>query len=161
MTRQINGIQDFLHLLQGVKPKGRDQWMACCPAHQDSDPSMSIALTPDGKILLRCWAGCSALDVVASMNLSLSDLFPNQDYSRPMAFAERERRQREQTVARIDQERLVIALAESDRRAGKRLSRADMEREQQAFHYLSTHNAETDPDIVLLSVSHLLDQGDQ
>jgi putative DNA primase/helicase len=34
-------------------------WMARCPAHDDRDPSLSIADGTDGRILLTCFAGCS------------------------------------------------------------------------------------------------------
>jgi hypothetical protein len=33
-------------------------WMARCPAHDDYDPSLSLADTADGKVLLHCHAGC-------------------------------------------------------------------------------------------------------
>ena len=34
-------------------------WMACCPAHDDRSPSLSIANGTGGRILLTCFAGCS------------------------------------------------------------------------------------------------------
>jgi hypothetical protein len=34
-------------------------WMACCPAHDDRTPSLSIADGAEGRILLTCFAGCS------------------------------------------------------------------------------------------------------
>jgi putative DNA primase/helicase len=34
-------------------------WMACCPAHDDRTPSLSIADGAEGRVLLTCFAGCS------------------------------------------------------------------------------------------------------
>ena len=33
-------------------------WMARCPAHDDREPSLSIRDADDGKVLVRCHAGC-------------------------------------------------------------------------------------------------------
>lgn len=49
-------------------------WMACCPAHEDKTPSLSITEGEDGKVLLKCFAGCSVESVVTSMGLKMSDL---------------------------------------------------------------------------------------
>jgi len=40
-------------------------WMACCPAHDDRVPSLSIRDADDGKILVRCHAGCDQKQVIA------------------------------------------------------------------------------------------------
>jgi putative DNA primase/helicase len=42
-------------------------WMACCPAHDDHAPSLSIADTKCGKVLVRCHAGCDQRDVIAAL----------------------------------------------------------------------------------------------
>jgi len=68
-------IQRFLSLLQGVSPNSYG-WQALCPAHSDTSPSLSIGTGDDGRILLKCHAGCSAEDVCRSVGLKLSDLFP-------------------------------------------------------------------------------------
>src|SRR5665213_3625415 len=39
---------------------------ARCPAHEDRDPSLSID-ERDGKILLKCFAGCDNRDVIAAL----------------------------------------------------------------------------------------------
>jgi len=54
----------------------KDHYMACCPAHDDSNPSLSISLGEDGRVLLKCYAGCATEDVVRAMGLKMSDLFP-------------------------------------------------------------------------------------
>jgi 5S rRNA maturation endonuclease (ribonuclease M5) len=49
-------------------------YMARCPAHEDKNPSLSIA-EKNGKILLHCHAGCSSEAVCAAMDLDVADLF--------------------------------------------------------------------------------------
>ncbi len=36
---------------------------ALCPTHDDQKPSLGIAVGDDGRVLLRCYAGCSGDDV--------------------------------------------------------------------------------------------------
>lgn len=66
-------IEDFLSRLEKVERSGSG-WVACCPAHGDSNPSLSVS-EHDGKILVHCHAGCSAQAVVEAMGLKLRDLF--------------------------------------------------------------------------------------
>jgi putative DNA primase/helicase len=42
-------------------------WVARCPAHDDRTPSLSLADGHDGRLLVKCWAGCSAHDVLAAL----------------------------------------------------------------------------------------------
>ena len=42
-------------------------WMARCPAHDDSSPSLAISAGPNGKVLVRCHAGCDQRDVIAAL----------------------------------------------------------------------------------------------
>ncbi len=42
-------------------------WMACCPAHQDRDPSLAITDAKDGNVLVRCHAGCDQRDVIEAL----------------------------------------------------------------------------------------------
>lgn len=73
-------IQDLLLKFQGVKQVSENQYMAICPAHDDHSPSLSIGLSKDGKqILLNCFAGCKAEDVLNSVGLRLKDLYDNDE----------------------------------------------------------------------------------
>ncbi|MCV5231644.1 CHC2 zinc finger domain-containing protein, partial [Escherichia coli] len=49
----------LLERLAGVRLVGAGRWMACCPAHPDRSPSLSIRVLDD-KILLHCFAGCDS-----------------------------------------------------------------------------------------------------
>jgi putative DNA primase/helicase len=42
-------------------------WIACCPAHQDRKPSLSITDAKGGKVLVRCHAGCPQARVIAAL----------------------------------------------------------------------------------------------
>src|SRR5262249_36165140 len=47
--------------------KGGAAWMARCPTHEDREPSLSIADGDNGKILVRCHAGCEQHRVIAAL----------------------------------------------------------------------------------------------
>jgi DNA primase len=103
-------IKEFVARLQNVKTKGRDQYLCSCPAHADSDPSLAVTATPSGKILLKCFAGCSALEIVQSMQLTLEDLFPDAHEEHPMAFAQREMASRKKEKETVDYARTYLAV---------------------------------------------------
>jgi putative DNA primase/helicase len=42
-------------------------WMARCPAHDDRNPSLSIAIGKNGKTLVRCHAGCEQIQVIDAL----------------------------------------------------------------------------------------------
>jgi putative DNA primase/helicase len=51
-------------------PKGRkagNEYVACCPAHKDTNPSLSIRDTDDGQVLVHCHAGCAQAAVIAAL----------------------------------------------------------------------------------------------
>jgi hypothetical protein len=68
--------KQLLTRLEKVRPTGASQWIACCPAHSDRQPSLALRELDDGRILLHCFAGCGVHDVVSALGLCLSDLFP-------------------------------------------------------------------------------------
>jgi len=69
-------LENLLSRLDKVKSAGVNKWKACCPAHDDKSPSLAISETSDGTVLLRCWTGCTAKQIVTAMGLELRDLFP-------------------------------------------------------------------------------------
>ena len=75
-------MTDILQRLEGVKGRG-GKYMARCPNHGDSTPSLSVSLGSDNKILLKCFAGCSTEDIVWSMGLEMKDLFAEPAASFP------------------------------------------------------------------------------
>lgn len=68
-------IDEFLQRLDRVTKRGAQRWTSRCPAHEDKSPSLSIRESPNGHILLYCFGGCGAADVLDSLGLSFKDLF--------------------------------------------------------------------------------------
>lgn len=50
--------------------KAGNGWSARCPAHDDHTPSLSLRDTDDGKVLVRCHAGCAQDEVIAHLKAS-------------------------------------------------------------------------------------------
>jgi CHC2 zinc finger len=117
------------------KVKGRNgSWTACCPAHEDKSPSLSIRETEDGRVLVHCFGGCEVNEVLGAVGMDISDLFPERQdrfdgkTSRPVkpAFYASD-------LLRIASfECLVVMIAAYDMRRGKKLSESDMDRLQVA-----------------------------
>lgn len=62
--------------VRGSEARG---WQVQCPVHDDQQPSLSIKLGDDGKVLLHCFAGCSTEDIVGALGLEVADLFPARE----------------------------------------------------------------------------------
>lgn len=58
--------------------KNGNGYMANCPAHDDSTPSLSISTGNNGGIVMKCHAGCPTAKVLAAKNLKLADLMPDK-----------------------------------------------------------------------------------
>ncbi len=110
-------LEKVLSRLDKVRQAGAGKWQACCPAHNDKTPSLGICEAADGKVLLYCWAGCSAIDITAAIGLELRDLFPGEHQPR-----------RGPSKAAQQFEATIISIALSNLRQGKPLSVADRER---------------------------------
>jgi hypothetical protein len=72
-----SNLDSVLSRLKSVR-RTRSGWQACCPAHDDRRPSLSLTQAPDGTLLLKCHAGCPTERIVAALGLDLRDLFPNR-----------------------------------------------------------------------------------
>lgn len=117
------GLETLLSRLDGLKPSrtNPNSWIAKCPAHADKSPSLTIRHIDDGRILVHCFGGCAAIDVVEALGLAMTDLFPEpltKTYL-PKIYA---------PFSAIDalncltQESSIVALAASDITLGKPLN---------------------------------------
>lgn len=110
-------IDNFLPRLEKLKQVGQDKWMALCPAHGDRNPSLSVREIEDGKVLLKCWAGCSSEEIVSALGLHMRDLFPD---SRPPSYRPSKRA--------ILHEQFVYEIGSALIAKGQQLSPADQAR---------------------------------
>ena len=60
----MTSITDIVRGLHAKKTGNR--WIACCPAHEDRTPSLSIS-ERNGKVLVRCHAGCDQREVIDAL----------------------------------------------------------------------------------------------
>jgi hypothetical protein len=93
--------EGILGLLSGVRSRGQGRWTACCPAHGDKSPSLSIAESERG-LLLHCFAGCRLYEICAALGIRVPDLFSDSRRD-PKALIEATRRRRfQEKLDRID-----------------------------------------------------------
>jgi len=59
-------LQDALDRLENVKQSGNG-YTARCPAHEDNNNSLSIALGESNKLLLKCHTGCPFEDILSAL----------------------------------------------------------------------------------------------
>jgi hypothetical protein len=57
-NRQLLSLESILPHLQGVRRLANGGYMARCPVHDDTNPSLSLR-EENGKLLWKCFAGCS------------------------------------------------------------------------------------------------------
>lgn len=74
-------IDDILPRLEKVRRTGPANWLACCPAHDDSSPSMTIHAADDGRILVKCHAGCGFEEIKDAVGLGWEPWFPPKPLS--------------------------------------------------------------------------------
>lgn len=126
--------------LTKVRKMGADRWMACCPAHQDKSPSLSIREAQDGRVLVHCWVGCSVESILGAVGLDFDALFPEKqdtDYApkERMPFSHRE------AMAALVPEVLFVAHVSSALLQGKPLKQEDHERLITAAYRLNAAHA--------------------
>ncbi|MEX1223128.1 MAG: hypothetical protein WEA31_01150, partial [Pirellulales bacterium] len=80
---------------------------ACCPAHADSSPSLSVHEEDDGRVLMHCHSGCAVEeDIVPALGLQMRDLFPC-DGQQTKPASPKSRRSRKQARPTVGHTRLV------------------------------------------------------
>lgn len=69
-------LDALLSRLQKVKARSGG-FEACCPAHEDKDPSLSVG-DGDTCVVMYCWTGCSPKAIVEAVGLTLPEMFYEQ-----------------------------------------------------------------------------------
>ena len=78
--RPIEVVVNAISKATGKKPDwSGSECRICCPAHEDRKPSLSITEGEDGRVLMKCWAGCGFEEILNAARLQKSDLFPEPD----------------------------------------------------------------------------------
>jgi hypothetical protein len=118
-------VDTLLSRLEKVKRTGQGRYVARCPAHADKNPTLSIRELTDGRVLVHCFAGCGAAEIVAATGLEMSDLFPPSDAQgnperRPFPAAD--------ALRCVAFEALVVLAAAAALVAGESLATTDRDR---------------------------------
>jgi hypothetical protein len=71
-------LDTFLAAVPDGGRKAGGQWRCHCPVHPDKRPSLFVRELADGRLLVRCWAGCATADVLDALGLRFADLFPER-----------------------------------------------------------------------------------
>lgn len=80
--RTLNALREIGHEPKPVS----GGWICRCPAHDDTNPSLSISTGEDGRALVHCFAGCGVDDILNEIGLTRHDLFDSGgSYSLPEA----------------------------------------------------------------------------
>lgn len=127
-------IDNFLSRLNKVRPRGENKWQACCPAHDDRSPSMSIEDTGD-KILVRCHAECSVDDIMTAVGLTVSDLFRE-----PMSAEKRAEKKAYYSAEQRWMDELLITMADDRIAEGKKIDPGSIQSVLEAKRRLDANN---------------------
>ncbi|MGJ7514429.1 VapE domain-containing protein [Pseudomonas baetica] len=151
-------VDAFLSRLQRVSLKGNGQWTACCPAHPDRSPSLSIKETDAGDLLVHCFGGCETSEVMSAAGMTTRDLFASAMTADKRMEYRREKLEREYQHERIVQE-IGLAAAENGL-----ITEADAKRLEQAKLRVAEINRElsdihSQPPVALMSWPHTSSNG--
>jgi len=122
----LDPIVQFVSRLTKVKQTRPGSFVACCPAHEDKNPSMTVRELPDHRVLIHCFGGCEPESILAAVGMTFSDLFPEPlghhlpKVSRPFSAHE--------ALECLRTETAMVAICAADLREGKTLSEEDTSR---------------------------------
>ena len=66
MQENYTTLSSIASGLNKVRWQGNNKFSSCCPAHDDRNPSYSVT-DKNGKILVKCWAGCTQEEVISAL----------------------------------------------------------------------------------------------
>lgn len=119
----------LLERLDGVRQTGERRWVARCPAHEDTRPSLSVRELDDGRTLIHCWSGgCDAADIVAAIGLTLADLFPPRERREHSITPVRNPFSARDALECLDLEAYAVQIAASDMARGVALDDDSLDR---------------------------------
>ena len=115
-------IHELIGYFQNPHKSGESEYQCLCPSHDDRKASLGLKELSDGRILVHCFAGCSAVDVLGAVGLNLDavtpqrlgDFKPARKAFNPYAV-----------LKTISTETLLVALAALEMGSGKTLPEED------------------------------------
>lgn len=113
--------QELIDRLHKVRKTGNMRWTACCPAHEDKSPSLSVCELDDGRVLIKCFAECPPDAILSAVGLTFDALFPERlpnDVYKPI----RKPFPAADVLEMLRTEIMIVQLAACDMHAGKPLS---------------------------------------
>lgn len=111
---------EFVNLLDYSKSTGKNRWLCRCPAHDDRSPSLTVSEGDDGRILIHCFAGCGANDVIAAVGVNASELFPPTD-----GITRYEPIRRREKASQGSYDEALVEVTRADVKAGRKLSQKE------------------------------------
>lgn len=120
-------INDILSRLEKVRRTGAGNWIACCPAHGDRSPSLTLREEADGRVLCRCWSGCSFAEIVETVGLGWEPWFPpkqDRDFLPPV----RRPFPAGDVLEALASEAMIVSVAAANVALGVELTREDRAR---------------------------------
>lgn len=132
-------VQQLLNKLIKVKHNGNGSYMACCPAHDDRSPSLSIKDNGDGRIMLKCFAGCETIDILQSIGLDWDDVMPPKQ-EKPVHVIKPKQHSiyADDALQIVRNESQIIVMAAMDITKGVKINEPEMERIKKAMTRINT-----------------------
>ena len=127
-------IPRILARLTSVRSINDLHWRADCPCCGSKNQAVAITLTPKGKVLLQCFAGCKAAEILGSIGLGLRDLYPQ---SPAEAKAGAKMAKQRSDLRALQTELHILLTAVYDRLEGRCLTAPDQQRESLALSRIS------------------------
>lgn len=117
---------NLLSRLEKVRATGNGTWIACCPAHADKNPSLTVRELEDERVLVHCFAECSVAEILQAVGLEFDALFPEKplEHAKPL----RKPFPAADVLEALSTESRIVAVAAGNVRQGVALTDADHER---------------------------------
>ena len=131
-------LEIILSRLNKVRKSSNNSFMACCPAHDDNSPSLSIKDNGDGKLLLNCLAGCDKEAILGALGLEWADIMPPNQPKEHFVKPTKQRIYATDALRAIRFEAQIVCLAAYELCKGIKPNEADMERLKLAMERINT-----------------------
>lgn len=78
----MRNIEKVLERLPLARKNGHNRYIAPCPAHDDTSPSLQVTDVDGDRVLLHCFAGCHWDAILDGLGLEPADVYPeNKNYA--------------------------------------------------------------------------------